>query len=136
LGSAEVKGGARVLQAPTFVLDSLRRHRAAQNERRLLYGTEWHDGGLVIDRGDGAPWMPSTFSTYWARFVKAHGLEGVTYHSLRHGCATLLLASGVADAVVIEIMGHGDTRILRRYQDVIPELMRDATTRLEALLAE
>jgi hypothetical protein len=40
---------------------------------------------------------------------------------------------GVPDAVVIEIMGHADRRILRRYQDVVPELMRDAADRLDAL---
>jgi hypothetical protein len=37
---------------------------------------------------------------------------------------------------VISIMGHADTRILRRYQEVIPDLMRDATARLEALLVD
>ena len=60
----------------------------------------------------------------------------VPFLCLRHGTATLLLAAGVADRVVVEIMGHADTRILRRYQDVVPELMRDAATGLSALLAD
>jgi hypothetical protein len=34
-------------------------------------------------------------------------------------------------------MGHSDTRILRRYQDVVPELFRDAAHRMgEALRGE
>jgi hypothetical protein len=37
---------------------------------------------------------------------------------------------------VIEIMGHADRRILRRYQDVVPELMRDEADRLDALLGD
>jgi integrase len=66
----------------------------------------------------------------------ARGLPHVPFHNLRHGTATLLLAAGVADRVVVEIMGHADTRILRRYQDVVPELLREAATKLSALLVE
>jgi hypothetical protein len=31
-------------------------------------------------------------------------------------------------------MGHADTRILARYQDVVAELQRDAATKMDALL--
>jgi integrase len=93
---------------------------------------------LAVDEqlGKGPRRLPPTFSTYWARFAKAHGLDAITFHTLRHGTATLLLAADVPDAVVISIMGQADTGILRRYQEVIPDLMRDATARLEALLAD
>jgi hypothetical protein len=33
-------------------------------------------------------------------------------------------------------MGHADTRILHRYQEVLDELKVDATSRLAALLAD
>jgi hypothetical protein len=33
----------------------------------------------------------------------------------------------VSDAVVIKLMGHADTKILRRYQEVVDERQRDAT---------
>lgn len=136
-GPPKSAAGERTLVAPRFVLDALRRHRASQNERRLLYGTAWKDEhNLVCDYGDGGPWLPPTFSTYWSRFAAKSGFAEVTFHTLRHGTATLLLAAGVPDAVVVQVMGHADTRILRRYQDVIPELLRDASERLEALLTD
>jgi integrase len=59
---------------------------------------------------------------------------GVTFHGLRHGAATLMLAAGVADTVALEVMGHADTRILRHYQQVVDELKRDAAARMDALL--
>ena len=31
-------------------------------------------------------------------------------------------------------MGHADTRILRRYQDVVPELKREAASKMGELL--
>jgi integrase len=78
--------------------------------------------------------MPASFSTAWRRFAKAHGFPGVTFHTLRHGHATLLLAGGVPDAVAITLMGHADTRVLRRYQDVVDDLKHDAAARMDAVL--
>jgi integrase len=88
----------------------------------------------VVDNGLGQPWQPATFSGAWRDFADAHGFAGITFHGLRHGAATLLLAAGVSDAVAMRAMGHADTRILARYQDVVSELQRDAATRLDALL--
>jgi integrase len=110
---------------------SLRRHRVAQAERLLSIGVQPE---LVVDNGIGEPWNPASFSTGWRRFAKAHGFDGITFHTLRHGAATLLLASGVSDAVAIKLMGHADTKTLRRYQEVVDELQRDAATRMDMLL--
>ena len=77
---------------------------------------------------------PPSFATRWVRFARTRGFEGVTFHGLRHGAATLTLAAGVPDPVAVAVMGHADTRILRRYQDVVDELKRDAATRMDQLL--
>ena len=66
------------------------------------------------------------------RFAATHGFGGITFHGLRHGAATLLLAGGVSEAVAIKLMGHADTKILRR--EVVDELQRDAATRMNRLL--
>jgi integrase len=87
-----------------------------------------------VDNGIGQPWQPATFSGAWTDFAKANGFDGITFHTLRHGAATLLLAAGVPDAVAAAIMGHADTKILRRYQDVVAELKRDAASGMDALL--
>jgi integrase len=60
--------------------------------------------------------------------------DGLKFHGLRHGAATLMLAGGVSDAVAIKMMGHADTKILRRYQEVVDELQRDAAARMDRLL--
>ncbi len=78
--------------------------------------------------------LPATFSGAWRDFATAHGFDGITFHTLRHGAATLLLASVVPDAVAISVMGHADTKILGRYQDVVSELQRDAAARMDVLL--
>jgi integrase len=82
----------------------------------------------------GEPLQPASFSRAWRDFAEAHGFAGVTFHRLRHGVATLLLAAGVSDMVAMRTMGHADTRILARYQDVVSELQRDAAARMDNLL--
>jgi integrase len=148
VGEPKTEAGERDLPILPFIGAALDRHLSAQLDRRVLLADGWptsHDvdvepgftahHDLVIDRGAGGPWLPPTFSVYWRRFAMKAGLDVGSFHNLRHGTATLLLAAGVPGEIVIEIMGHRDTRILRRYQDVLPSLTRDAIERLEALLA-
>jgi integrase len=131
-GPPKSRAGERDLPMPAFVARALQRHHAAQAERMLALGSPRPE--LVIDNGLGEPWQPATFSGSWADFAKAQGFGGVTFHNLRHGAATLLLAAGVSDTVAMRTMGHADTRILARYQDVVSELQRDAAARMDALL--
>lgn len=132
IGPPKSAAGERELPLPGFVGRGLQRHRKAQAERFLKVGLPRPE--LVVDRGDGEPWFPASFSTAWRRFAHRHGWEDVTFHALRHGAASLLLAAGVADAVALSVMGHADTRILRHYQGVAEELKRDAATRMDRLL--
>jgi integrase len=132
IGPRKSEAGEREIPVPAFVAAALKRHRTAQGKRLLAIGVQ---PDLVVDNGIGEPWMPASFSTGWRRFATRNGFEGVTFHNLRHGAATLLLAAGVPDSVALEMMGHADTRILRHYQEVVDELKRDAATRMDELLA-
>ena len=117
---------------PRFVRDALHRHRVLQAERLLAIGLR--EPELVVDNELGEPWQPSTFSKAWKTWATAHGFAGIGLHGMRHGAATLLLAAGVPDTVAMRTMGHADTRILARYQDVVSELQRDAAARMDELL--
>ena len=134
-------GSLRIAGCPTSILRkskeghaslavSVLRCRAA----RLEHAVAGIRPELVIDRGDGKPFQPATFSGMWKDFARKHGFEGITFHGLRHGAATLLLAAGVPDTVAMRAMGQADTRILARYQDVVSELQRDAASRMDRLL--
>jgi integrase len=117
---------------PGFVRDALHRHRVSQAERLLAIGLR--EPELVVDDGIGEPWQPATFSGAWKDWAETHAFVDITFHGLRHGAATLLLAAGVPDTVAMRTMGHADTRVLARYQEVVSELQRDAAARMDALL--
>jgi integrase len=55
------------------------------------------------------------------------GLPRQRFHDLRHACASLLLAQGVAPRVVIETLAHTQISLtLNTYSHVIPALGRGA----------
>jgi integrase len=134
-GGPKTDAGSRTIPLPTFVAEALRRHKKKQDGRRVRRRSAWQQGwDVVVDRGDGAPWVPPSFSKAWTAFAKKADLGDIGFHELRHGAATLMLAAGIPDAVAIEMMGHRDTRILRRYQKVVDRLKREAASRMDELL--
>lgn len=104
------KGGAtRRIAISSFVVDTLRRYRAKQTERRLKAET-WHDQGYVFDRGDGQYLPQSNIARLHKSFAEASGLPVCRLHDLRHSSASMLLEAGVDMTVVSEMLGHTSTR--------------------------
>jgi site-specific recombinase XerD len=56
------------------------------------------------------------------------------FHDQRHSAATLLLVKGVAERVVMEILGHSQLSQTMRYSHVIPQLQHEAARKLDELL--
>jgi integrase len=123
----------RVVALPSFVVEMLKAHKSAQNERRLLCGTAWADIDLVFDRGDGRPLRTDTTSKRFARAARAVGLD-LTFHGLRHGHASLMLASGVDLKVTSQRLGHSSISITSDlYTHVSSKLDRAAADSLNEL---
>jgi integrase len=63
------------------------------------------------------------------------GVRRQCFHDLRHACASLPLAQGVAPRVVMETLGHSQISLtLNTYSHVIPALGRAAAERMDAML--
>lgn len=56
------------------------------------------------------------------------------FHDLRHSAATLLLAQGVPQRVVMEQLGHSTLAMTQRYTHVLPSLMGDAAAATDRAL--
>ena len=54
----------------------------------------------------------------------------VTPHTLRHSAATYLLAAGVPDRVVMEILGHSSLAMTSRYEHVLSDMLASAGDKL------
>jgi integrase len=91
--------------SPQLVV-ALRAHRATQLEERMIAGPAWQDGDFVWCQPNGRPIGAHADWDEWKALLKAAGIRDARVHDARHTAATLLLAQGVDQRVVMEILGH------------------------------
>lgn len=64
-------------------------------------------------------------------------IANASFHTLRHTCASQLLAKGVHPKVVQEILGHSTIAItMDLYSHVTPSLQAEAATKMDLALRE
>ena len=116
---------------PQFVIDTLKRHRVKQLEKRLAAGTAWIDRDLVFPEDDGDYIIAETLVRRFNKLLKEIGLPRIRFHDLRHSAATLLLSMGVPAKVVQELLGHSTINItMDVYSHVLPSMQRDAMEKM------
>ena len=124
----KTRAGCRTLSLPPSVVATLRDLRVKQMELRLQLGLgKLPDDALVFCRADGSPIQPSYLSRNWARACHSLDLPDVSFHSLRHTVASLLIASGMDVVAIAKRLGHkSPTMTLRIYAHAFAKLSKDA----------
>ena len=120
----------RRIDLPKLAVAALQQHR-----RRMLAGG--HVGGYVFCDTDGGPIRKSNLTRRsFKPLLMAANLPDIRFHDLRHTAATLLLAQEVHPKVVQERLGHAQINItLDTYSHVLPSMQKEATARLDRVLA-
>ena len=74
-------------------------------------------------------------SQQFHKILKTAGLWHQRFHDLRHCCASMLVAAGIHPRVVMETLGHSQISLtMNTYSHVIPDLMRETTDKMDAIL--
>jgi integrase len=127
----------RTIALPLQLVAALKTHRATQLHERMIAGSAWHDGDFVWCQPNGRPIGAHADWDEWNALLKAAAIRRVRVHDARHTAATLLLAQGVDQRVVMEILGHSQISMTSRYAHVLPHVMADAAQRIgQALWGE
>lgn len=127
----------RTIALPGFVAAALRAQQNRQRRERLLAGSRWHEDPreLVFTTTIGTPLDGITVTRRFQALLVTAGLPRQRFHDLRHACASILLAQGVAPRVVMETLGHSQISLtLNTYSHVIPALGRAAADEMDAAL--
>lgn len=129
-------GKSRVIDLDERTIDLLRRHKAQQAAQRLLLGTSYQDHGLIFARDFGQPLLMNNLGERdFSKLIKKADVKPITFHGLRHTCATLLLKAGVPIKVVSERLGHKRIEItLNVYAHALPSMQQDAAVKLGRLI--
>ncbi len=120
----------RTIALPAALVQALKAHRAAQLAERMAAGSRWHDGDFVWCQANGRPIGAHADWDDWKALLKAAKVRDARLHDARHTAATLLLAQGVDQRVVMEILGHSQISMTTRYTHVLPQVMTDAADRI------
>jgi len=132
IGTPKTKSSLRTLSIPAVLLVALKLHKERQDQEGLE-----NPHGLVFISTKGTPLDPDGIPHAFKKFVKAANLpDAIHFHSLRHSCATLLLAQGVPMYVVKDILGHSQISTTMRYTHPTSETMRDAAAEMDVLFPE
>ena len=96
----------------------------------MIAGPAWQDGDFVWCQPNGRPIGAHADWDGWKALLKAAGIRDARVHDARHTAATLLLAQGVDQRVVMEILGHSQISMTAKYAHVLPVVMTDAADRI------
>lgn len=138
--SPKTKRSARTDELPAFVVDLLRRHKAAQFEDLKTVVSEFE---AKRRQGDGyvfltklfEPWSPNEMSRTFSRLIRKKKLPPFRFHDLRHGFATLLFQAGVPMRSISDALGHSSINVTSSiYVHLLVEAKKEKSARLDALL--
>lgn len=125
----------RMLPLPSLLVAALRAHRTRQLEERLALGSDWQETGLVFISTVGTPLEPRNLNRTFDALLENAKLPKIRLHDLRHSCATMLLAQGIPQRTLMEILGHSQISLtMNTYSHVLPEMTRAAVNVMDSVL--
>jgi integrase len=125
----------RVITLDDVLLSELKKHKALQNQQKLLLGGGYKDLDLVCANEFGDYLSPSTINHKMAQICEKAQVPKIRFHDLRHTHATWLLQLGENVKVVSERLGHSSTTItLDVYSHVTPDMQEKAAEKIEKIM--
>jgi integrase len=131
-GPPKNKASRRSVTLNRTAAGALRAHKARQTQERIA-AREWHDMGLVFPNRVGKPSDPTNlyYREHKPLFKRA-GLDGFTFHALRHTFATALFSRGEHPKRVQSLLGHSSiTQTMDTYSHLIDDIGGDAVGGLD-----
>jgi integrase len=130
----KTKRGTRRLSLPPSIVASLRAHRERQASQ---LGALPGPSSYVFTTRLGTPLEARNIVRRFKAILVKAGLPDKRFHDLRHSAGTFLIAQHVHPRVVMEILGHSSITVtMDIYGHVLPETMKDAAARMDAIFAQ
>lgn len=134
LSEPKSERGHRVLPLIPAAVAALRAQRSLALQARLLAGSRWQEHGFVFPSAAGTPLNARNVFREYQELLTAAGIPHKRFHDLRHSTATYLLAAGVTERVVMEMLGHSQISLtMNTYAHVLPAVLGEAAARLDAM---
>ena len=118
----KTKSSRRTISVDTETLNMIH-GQIARVLKLKMQNPNFKDNGLLFCRTDGSPIRRNHIEKISRRTFNKMGLTGITFHSLRHTHATMLLKAGVHHKLVQYRLGHSSFQVtMDIYSHVTPEM--------------
>jgi integrase len=120
----------------------LLRHQFTEQRRsdartRTRTGPGWRPGRAMFTYADGRPIRPEYLTHRFRQLTRQLGLPPIRLHDLRHGAATLALASHTDLKVIQQMLGHSSiVTTADTYTSVLPETAHRAAQATADMIIE
>lgn len=94
-----------------YYIDHKRKKMELGNLWRYIYDEDGEPINLLFVKEDGYPAHLNTIGNEWNKIIKRHNLKKITFHELRHSCASLMVKKGINFKVIQERLGHANIGI-------------------------
>lgn len=120
----------RVLTMPEMLIGKLKQHR----REMMALGRGWKPDDFVFSSRCGEPLDAGNLNREYKKLLKKAGLPDVTFHSLRHTAASMLMEQGVDPLTVMYFLGHSNPNVtLSIYCHVSSKQKRGAAEKIDAV---
>jgi integrase len=106
LKAPKTKKGRRNISLPDFLVEVLRKFRTEQLEIRIKLGAGKANDALLFGGIDGELPSQKYYSQMWGDLAARIGMPEITFHSLRHTHASMLISEGVDIVTISNRLGH------------------------------
>ena len=135
IGEPKSRTARRTVHLVAPAVAALRAQKDRQMFERRALGEAYTDQDLVFAQPTGVPSTESMAEHDFKKALKIAGLDRIRRpHDLRHSCATYLLAAGVSEMEIQQILGHSNLAMTRHYEHVLDDMRAAAADRLESWL--
>ena len=122
----KTRRGKRCLRIGADCVELLQKYRRYQKAERFRIGSAWvrkvtlengkvADNDMLFTKWNGEPMDPDIISSWFPKFLEAHDLPSIHFHSLRHSNASILIAAHVPITTVSGRLGHAQTSTTLNY---------------------
>lgn len=102
----KTRSGRRTITVSAFIMTMLSEHLT----RRGVDASD-ADAFVFVGPGGGPPRATNFRRRVWASAVTSTGLDGLTFHGLRHSATALMVDAGLHPRVIQHRLGHASSRL-------------------------
>lgn len=133
----------RYVYFPESFMKELKEYHLQFKKQRLQMGNLWaplkdENGNpinLLFVKENGFPTHLNTVGNEWKKIIRRHNLKPITFHELRHSCASLMVKKGINFKIIQERLGHANVGItIDRYSHLEEESHKKSTDAFSDIL--